>query len=55
MKPLAFLFIATVLVLGGCGLFTDSRAPETRAARRMVAADSLEDEGSFQAAAAQYA
>jgi len=55
MKPPVFLFIAAMLLCSGCGLFTDSRGPESRAGHRMHAADSLEAEGLFQAAATQYA
>jgi hypothetical protein len=55
MRQSLWILAAGGLVLSGCGLFSDVRGPDSRVGRRMRLADSLEQEGMFQAAARQYA
>ncbi len=55
MKNSLWIILAAGVALAGCGLFQDSTSHEGRAGYRMRIADSLEQEGSFQKAAAEYA
>ena len=55
MRHSLWILAAGGLMLAGCGLFSDSGGPESKAGRRMRVADSLELEGKFQDAARQYA
>ena len=55
MKPIAFFLLSGALTLAGCGVFSEARSPSSFAARRMQAADSLEQEGLYQQAADAYA
>ncbi len=54
MRIVSCLFVTAALVVSGCGLFPDARNPDSKVGRRMNVADSLEQEGQFQAAAAAY-
>ena len=55
MKRSLWILAASGLALAGCSLFQGPSSPEGRVGRRMHVADSLEHEGAFQKAAAEYA
>ena len=55
MKRSLWILAASGLALAGCSLFQGTSSPEGRVSRRMHIADSLEHEGAFQKAAAEYA
>jgi hypothetical protein len=55
MRRTLWIFVAAGLALTGCGLFQNTSGPVGRAGYLMRLADSLEHEGAFQKAAAEYA
>ena len=55
MRECLWILAIAGLILSGCGEVPEGRGPESGAEYRMRLADSLEKEGMFQGAAAQYA
>jgi len=55
MKYVACVLFAAGLACAGCSVFSDARNSSSPAARRMMFADSLEQEGLYQQAAVTYA